>query len=93
MSKEISNEKFWDIADTFIHLANKHMDNFTASEVNSALLFATSRFNAFVVASDENADLSEEEAKTSIAKFFSSQYEKMLLENLTDYEKNLSATD
>jgi len=82
---EDQNEKVWQVVESFINLANEHAAELSPGNVSSALLYAASRFNAFIVAS--NADDLAEEKEASI-QYFLGQYEKMLRDNMDDYEKN-----
>ncbi len=86
MSNEQADNEFWNIADSFIHLANEHMDKHPEGKVSSAMLYAAARFNAFIVASAADADLKEE--KDAAIEYFSGQYKNMFKENIEDYESN-----
>ena len=82
------DKEFFDIADTFIHLANEHYKKVGSEKASSALTFAAARFNAFSVASN-SADLDEmktvrREAKNNFMTFF----EETLDSNLSEYENN-----
>jgi len=85
MSDNQNNEDAWQVVESFINLANEHATNMSPGSVSSALLYAASRFNAFIVAS--NAEDFAEEKEQSI-QYFLSQYEKMLRDNMDDYEQN-----
>ena len=78
-------EELMKIVESFIDLANEHSAKISPGGVSSALLYAASRFNAFIVAT--NAENFSEEKEQSI-QYFLSQYEKMLRDNMDDYEKN-----
>ena len=82
---ENQNEDAWKVVEAFINLANAQTENMSPGNVSSALLYAASRFNAFIVAS--NAENFSEEKEQSI-QYFLGQYEKMLRDNMDDYEKN-----
>ena len=82
---EDENEELWKVVESFINLANEHTARLSPGSVSSALLYAASRFNAFIVAT--NAEDLSEEKESSIA-YFLGQYEKMLRDNMDDYEKN-----
>lgn len=57
MTSQPPDERFWEIADSFINLANQHLDSVGRGKVRTALLYAPARFNSFVVsASTEIAD-------------------------------------
>ena len=72
--------------DTFIDRANELAEENSPENVGMALLFAASRFNAFVVSQHaENIEDYEKDLKKA-QDFFSSQYREMLNENLEDYK-------
>ncbi len=72
--------------DTFIHRANELADQNISENVGMAVLFAASRFNAFVVSqhAENLEDFEKDEEKAQ--QFFTSQYQEMLTENLEDYK-------
>ena len=75
------------MADTFISLANSHSDTVNRENVGMALLYAASRYNAFVVASNAKDVQSYVADQEKAMEFFSGQYKDMLQENLDDYQK------
>jgi hypothetical protein len=85
MSENQNNDDAWKVVESFINLANEHASTLSPGSVSSALLYAASRFNAFIVAS--NAEDFTEEKEQSI-QYFLGQYEKMLRDNMDDYEQN-----
>jgi len=73
--------------DSFIDRANELADQNSPENVGMALLFAASRFNAFVVSQHaENREDYEKDLEKA-RQFFLSQYQEMLGENLEDYKK------
>ena len=73
--------------DSFIDRANELVEQNSPENVGMALLFAASRFNAFVVSQHaENAKDYEKDMEKA-QQFFVSQYQEMLTENLEDYKK------
>ena len=73
--------------DSFIDRANELADQNSLENVGMALLYAASRFNAFVVSQHaENLEGYEKDV-VKAQKFFVSQYQEMLNENLGDYKK------
>lgn len=80
-------QRFRAMADAFIDLANQQAEGEPAENVGMSMLYAASRFNAFVVAQKAGgltayqADL--DQAKT----FFEREYRNMLAENLDDYQR------
>lgn len=84
--QEISNKEFYEMADSFIDIANEHCNKKDSSEVGSALLFATARFSSFVVAS-HSKDLESYESEIEHATdFFSKEFKRMLKQNLDEYK-------
>ena len=75
-------EEFWEIADTFIHLANDLAQEWPIARVSAATMYATARYNAFTAAA-QDADVLE--GRDEIAEYFCRQYRQMLIENLDDH--------
>jgi hypothetical protein len=85
MSDIPRDKQFWDLADSFIQVANTHLNEAKPSKVSAAALFAAARFNAFVItAATENKEQLIVEKEAAIA-YFLDQYEKMLRENLDEH--------
>ncbi len=85
-NQDQSNKQFYKMADSFIDLANQHCDSTDNAEVGSALLYASSRFSAFVVASfAQNKDHYEGEIDNAI-EYFGNEFKRMLGENLEQYK-------
>lgn len=85
MSDAQRDKQFWELADSFIQLANTHLNEVTPSKVSASALFAASRFNAFVItasASSKEQLIAEKEAAVA---YFLEQYETMLRENLDEH--------
>lgn len=89
MTENTPDEEFWEVADSFVHLANQHLECVERGKVSAAFLYAAARFNAFVVAAA--AKSSEGMAKDTgpALEYFTEQYGKMLRENLAEQVKNL----
>lgn len=88
MSENEPDQVFWEIADSFIHLANESCDEHPRGKVSAAFLYAVARFNTFVVAAriaDKEAFVRERDEAIS---YFTRQFEMMLRENLEEYAKN-----
>ncbi|CAA6825830.1 MAG: Unknown protein [uncultured Sulfurovum sp.] len=86
------DEKFYERADSFINLANEAItkEEASAGQVANSLMFATSRFNAWVTAAgyQKADDLAKE--KEAIIEFFTEQYKLMLSENIDSYVTNFN---
>lgn len=92
MTNEIKTDdeidaEFRKLADAFIDLANRECDNNHPENVGLALLFAASRFNAFVVSLHAPDAGKFEEDKARARQYFVEEYGRMLDENLDDYQK------
>ncbi len=90
MSQEQRNLEFRQLADAFIEVANQQCDSVDNSRVGSAMLFASARFASFVVAShSRNREQFESEIDNAL-EFFSSEFKRMLGENLEEYKSVFS---
>ena len=75
------------IIDSFIDRANDLAEQNSPENVGMALLFAASRFNAFVVSQHAENREDYERDMEKARQFFLSQYQEMLSENLQEYKK------
>jgi hypothetical protein len=73
--------------DLFIDRANELAEKNSPENVGMALLFAASRFNAFVVSQHAEKREDYEKDMEKAQQFFMTQYKEMLSENLEDYKK------
>lgn len=79
------DKQFWDMTDSFIELANTHLDTAKPSRVSESALLAAARFNAFVITTaSENREQFIAEKEAAIA-YFLDLYQKMLRENLDEH--------
>jgi Protein of unknown function (DUF3144) len=85
MSDVQRDKQFWDMADSFIQLANTHLDKEKPSRVSASALFAAARFNAFVIAAAAGSKEQLAVEKESAITYFMNQYESMLRENLDEH--------
>jgi HD-like signal output (HDOD) protein len=93
MADEQDNKQFYKTADSFIDVANNHCENQESTRVGSALLFATARFSSFVVASQSKDEESYEAEIDNALEFFSSEFKRMLKQNLEDYKSAFKARE
>jgi hypothetical protein len=86
------DEQFRELADSFIRLANQQCDsqlsNLSPGRVNAALMYASARFSAFLVASSMASAAELEAEKPNALPYFCAEFEKMLQEHLTDHVDN-----
>jgi len=88
MSKENRDDAFWEITDEFIKLANDQCDEHKNGKVSTSILFSAARFNSFMYASTAKGLEGFQKDKETAIEYLTDQYRKVLIENLSDYEKN-----
>ena len=82
----LADAEFIALADAFVALANERSAEAGGVKVGAAMLYAATRFNAYVVAS-RTRDAEELKADRTIAlQHFAEQHNSMLAQNLDDYE-------
>ena len=88
MDRNIPDSDFWDRVDQIIDLANKQSKEVPNGDVSASLLYAVSRFNAFITAiTSEDKEQLKNNKKEAI-EYFSDQYKKMLSENIDIFIEN-----
>lgn len=85
------NQKFWDMADGFIQLANEGTKNAAMGQVCAALMFASARFGAFTASVDAPSEAAYQAQLEGALRYFRTEYEKMLRENFRDYAQNFKS--
>lgn len=90
MSNTEKDEDYYDRADEIIHLANDQCNDASKGKVSSSLLFATARFNAYVLSSTTSSVEELIERKQEAIDYFLEQYKIGLEDNLDDYINNYS---
>lgn len=87
LTDEELDQQFRSMVDQFIDQANEFSKVESIENVGMAMLYAASRFNAFVV-SQHAKSLEAYQSDTPRAQaFFLKQYQEMLEENLEDYQQ------
>jgi hypothetical protein len=82
------DDKFYDRADAFIHLANVQCDELDRGKVSASFLYSVARFNAWIIAMKCSSTAELSEAREEAVEYFCKQYRAMLLDNVDDYIKN-----
>jgi hypothetical protein len=82
------DEKFYNRADAHIHLANEQMQEISRGKVSASMLYAAARFNSWVSACGFRTGSEMAEERDKAIEYFTSEYRKMLSENLDDYVAN-----
>jgi hypothetical protein len=83
-----NDQAFWDLTEQFIELANQSLQQADAGKIGAAMLYAATRFNAFVVASSsvDKAEFIADADETM--DYLSKQFRQMLGDNLRDFKDN-----
>lgn len=90
MSTKTDDDIFWELVEKFIEDANSACDHVDPGIVSAALINATARFNAFVVAQsslDKNEFAEDVEGTTN---YLTGRYRDFLKEHMEDYRENYS---
>lgn len=85
------DDQFWELADSFIKLANEQSQQIDPNKIDTALRYASARFSAHIVASQSPSADAIKADKEKATKHFSDQYQQMFNDNLEDYETNFDA--
>jgi len=88
MTTSRPDQQFWDIADAVIHTANAQCDSAPRTKVAAATLFAAARFNVFVLAAGVRSGPELAARHDEAVTYLTDQFEKMLRDNLREYETN-----
>lgn len=88
MSTKTDEDIFWELVEKFIDEANSACDQADPGIVSAALMNATARFNAFVVAQsslDKNEFAEDVDGTTQ---YLSGRFREFLKEHMEDYREN-----
>lgn len=84
-----TDPQFYERADAHINLSNDQIsDDVGRGKVSASMLYATSRFNAWVSATGFNSSEAMKAGREEALGFFTAQYRLMLEENFDDYAAN-----
>ena len=76
----------WQLTDKFIGFANEQAANNELGVVNSSFLFASARFNTFLIATQCGNKEAFEAEKAAALEYFVNQYKIALTEHMADYQ-------
>ena len=82
------DDNFFNRADEHINLSNKQLATTSIGKVSASMMYSVARFNAWLSACQFDSAKEMKEAKEETIKYFVTEYEKMLKENLDDYIAN-----
>lgn len=88
MSNQTPGPEFWNRVSAVINLSNDQCDAAVSNEVAASTMYASARFNAFIVAQTTgNADNMRAEKERALD-YFTDQFRKMMAENIDDFAQN-----
>ena len=87
ISDEELDRRYREIVDAFIDQANELSGHNSIENVGMAMLYAASRFNAYVVSQHADSLEKFEKDMPKAKSYFGGQYMEMLNENLEDYKE------
>jgi hypothetical protein len=88
MSNNTPGPEFFDRANALINQANDQCSATHPSEVSASTLYASARFNAFIVASTTGNAQTMALEKERALEYFTDQFRKMMVANLDDFIEN-----
>jgi MoxR-like ATPase len=89
MSNSTPGPEFWNRVNALINMANEQCDTADPSEVCASAMYASARFNAFIVARTTESPEKMKLEKERALEYFTDQFRKMMAENLDDFAENL----
>jgi hypothetical protein len=88
MSNNTPDPEFWNRVNALINLSNDQCDVADPSAVGASTLYASTRFNAFIVARATGSSQNMKMEKERALEYFTDQFRKMMTENLDDFAEN-----
>ena len=89
MSNNTPDAEFWNRVNAIINLSNDQCDKAEPSAVAASTMYATTRFNAFIVARSTGNSENMKAEKERALEYFTEQFRKMMEENFDDFAANL----
>jgi len=82
---------FFDRADAHIHLANKHAEDVEPGKASASFLYASSRYQAFVIAMGSESASDMKAQRGEAIDYFVEQFRRMLEDNVDDFIDNFDS--
>ncbi|GLS27557.1 DUF3144 domain-containing protein [Marinibactrum halimedae] len=83
-----TDEKIFDLADRLIEVVNEATDTLSAGEAHQALMYASARFGAFIVAGSSQSRNDFKEDQLAARNFYMDQFRRLLTANFDEYLEN-----
>lgn len=91
MSDNTPSPEFFDRANALINVANDQCASTHPNEVSASTLYASARFNAFIVAATTGSAQAMASEKERALEYFTDQFRKMMEANLDDFIQHFDA--
>lgn len=88
MSDNLPGADFWQRVNTVVNVSNDQCDTTAPTEVGASTMFASARFNAFLLAKSTGTAANLTTEKERALDYFTAQYREMLGANLDDFIAN-----
>lgn len=89
MSNNTPGPEFWSRVNALINLSNDQCDTTDPSEVAASTMYASARFNAFIVARATGSTENMKAEKERALEYFTEQFRMMMADNLDDFAANI----
>jgi hypothetical protein len=89
MSNSSPGPEFWARTNALINLSNDQCDAAHPNEVSASTMYASARFNAFIVAQTTGSAQNMALDKARALAYFTDQLCKMMADNLDDFTRNV----
>ena len=93
MADQDQDKLLRELADAFINVANEHAEVHDKNIVNTAFMYAASRFSAYVAASSARNLEDFQGRQQQGIEFFTGEFHNMLVSNMNNYEKVFQPTE
>lgn len=88
MSNNTPGPEFWNRSNALVNLANDQCDSAHPNEVAASTMYASARFNAFIVAKTTGSAENMKAERERALEYFTDQFRKMMESNLDDFAEN-----
>jgi hypothetical protein len=89
MSNNVPGPEFWNRVNAIINFSNDQCEAADPAEVSASTMYASARFNAFIVARSAGSAENMRQEKEKALEYFTEQYRRMMSENLDDFADNI----
>jgi hypothetical protein len=89
MSNNVPGPEFWNRVNAIINFSNDQCETADPAEVSASTMYASARFNAFIVARSTGSAEAMRQEKEKALEYFTEQFRMMMAENLDDFADNI----